>query len=218
MADDVRDVSLDQLVDIELGGAAGGKPDADAQFKLDTLRGEIDQIKLDRDAKRAERDGILNNIQHRARVEAELRDLSHKYNDKVEQLTAAKDKRTDARRSHELERRRARIAVLDRAEIICSTLSGAGQESLGQLAFEFETVIVDEAAQSVELASLIPLRYGCRRCIFVGDPNQLPPTVLSRPAMQAGYDQSLFVRMQAATPDNVHLLSIQYRMHPSCVR
>jgi senataxin len=61
---------------------------------------------------------------------------------------------------------------------------------------------------------LIPLKYGCYRCILVGDPKQLPPTVLSQSAAKFGYDQSLFVRMQQNHPDWVHLLDMQYRMHP----
>lgn len=46
------------------------------------------------------------------------------------------------------------------------------------------------------------------------DPNQLPPTVKSREATNAGYNRSLFVRLNAAAPEATHLLSIQYRMHP----
>jgi senataxin len=79
---------------------------------------------------------------------------------------------------------------------------------------EFETVIIDEAAQCIELSALIPLKYGCSKCILVGDPEQLPPTVLSRSAQSFGYEQSLFVRMQQNHPNDVHLLDTQYRMHP----
>ena len=82
------------------------------------------------------------------------------------------------------------------------------------LDIEFETVIIDEAAQSIELSALIPLKYGCAKCILVGDPKQLPPTVLSREAARFQYEQSIFVRMQANHPNDVHLLDIQYRMHP----
>lgn len=38
--------------------------------------------------------------------------------------------------------------------------------------------------QAVELATLIPLRLGCRRLILVGDPKQLPATIFSRVAIQ----------------------------------
>ena len=33
--------------------------------------------------------------------------------------------------------------------------------------------------QAIEVSSLIPLKYGVRKCIMVGDPNQLPATVVS---------------------------------------
>lgn len=33
----------------------------------------------------------------------------------------------------------------------------------------FDTVIIDEAAQAVEISTLIPLKYGCRRLIMIGD-------------------------------------------------
>lgn len=57
-------------------------------------------------------------------------------------------------------------------------------------------MVVDEAAQSVELSTLIPLRFGCRQCVLVGDPQQLPATVFSRMATTLGYGQSLFQRLQ----------------------
>jgi senataxin len=63
---------------------------------------------------------------------------------------------------------------------------------------------------------------------MVGDPNQLPPTVLSQMGQKFQYEQSLFQRIMKNIPDAVHLLrlvcvylrialmslSIQYRMHP----
>ncbi|CAJ0850579.1 11639_t:CDS:2 [Entrophospora sp. SA101] len=100
------------------------------------------------------------------------------------------------------------------ADIICATLAGSGHERLLNMANDFETVIIDEAAQSIELSSLIPLKYNPKRCIIVGDPNQLPPTVLSQKATEFSYNQSLFLRFQKLVPECVHLLNTQYRMHP----
>lgn len=37
-----------------------------------------------------------------------------------------------------------------------------------------------------------------RRCILVGDPNQLPATVISQTATSFRYEQSLFQRLQNA--------------------
>lgn len=55
--------------------------------------------------------------------------------------------------------------------------------------------MIDEAAQAVELSTLIPLRYGCKRCVLVGDPKQLPATIMSNDAVRKGYSRSLFARL-----------------------
>ena len=36
-----------------------------------------------------------------------------------------------------------------------------------------------QATQATELDSLIPLQFGMTKLFLIGDPNQLPPTVLS---------------------------------------
>ena len=62
--------------------------------------------------------------------------------------------------------RRFRAEVLQEADVICTTLAGSGHEILEP--FDFEMVIIDEAAQAIELSSLIPLKYRCNRCVMVG--------------------------------------------------
>ena len=61
-----------------------------------------------------------------------------------------------------------------------------------------QAVIVDEAAQAVELTCLIPLRHRCPRLVLIGDPMQLPATVISTHAARCGYDRSLFERLTRA--------------------
>ncbi|PYH45402.1 putative tRNA-splicing endonuclease [Aspergillus saccharolyticus JOP 1030-1] len=131
-----------------------------------------------------------------------------------QEIDNARDKNHSAARDADLNRRRIQQEIIDGAHVICATLSGSGHEMFQNLSIEFETVVIDEAAQSIELSALIPLKYGCSKCILVGDPKQLPPTVLSKVASKFQYEQSLFVRMQANNPRDVHLLDIQYRMHP----
>ena len=58
-----------------------------------------------------------------------------------------------------------------------------------QLKSGFDTVLIDEAAQAIEVSTLIPLKYACRRLILVGDPSQLPATVFSEPAQHHNYEQ-----------------------------
>lgn len=102
------------------------------------------------------------------------------------------------------------------ASIIFTTCIGAGLGLLrGQM---FDTVIVDEASQQTEPASLVPLVKGCEKVILVGDHVQLRPTVQEySPAL--GFDVSLFERLytrQETTPGMAKImLDTQYRMHPS---
>ena len=125
-----------------------------------------------------------------------------------------KDNGNTFARDAEIRKNHIRQEIIDGAHILCATLSGSGHDMFRSLKIDFETVIIDEAAQSIELSALIPLKYGCSKCIMVGDPKQLPPTVLSREAARFQYEQSIFVRMQLNSPENVHLLDTQYRMHP----
>lgn len=50
--------------------------------------------------------------------------------------------------------------------------------------------------------------------LLVGDPRQLPATVVSQAAQTAGLQESLFERMQAAGVVPM-MLELQYRMHPA---
>ena len=146
--------------------------------------------------------------------ERDLEVLKRKKQQLSNKIDAARDSGDMVARDAEINRRKIQQEILNGAHIICATLSGSGHEMFQNLNIEFETVVIDEAAQSIELSALIPLKYGCAKCILVGDPKQLPPTVLSREAARFQYEQSLFVRMQQNHPKDVHLLDTQYRMHP----
>lgn len=55
---------------------------------------------------------------------------------------------------------------------------------------------------------------GCVLQVYmVGDPVQLPATVMSKRAVQANFQRSLFKRLQDAGYP-VHILQVQYRMNP----
>ncbi|KAK7965764.1 uncharacterized protein PG986_000041 [Apiospora aurea] len=100
-------------------------------------------------------------------------------------------------------------------QIAFTTCIGAG---IGLLRSQndFEIVIIDEASQQTEPASLVPLTKGCRRAVLVGDHVQLRPTV--QPVTAAlGYDVSLFERMYTSCggAPKTCMLNTQYRMHPS---
>ena len=61
-----------------------------------------------------------------------------------------------------------------------------------------DAVIIDEAAQAIEPSTLIPLCHGAKQVFLVGDPRQLPATVLSNVAVANDYDMSMFKRFEAA--------------------
>ena len=133
--------------------------------------------------------------------------------------------------------------VVGGAEIVCATLSGAGllaadrtgaraggrgkggvkhvatseeaeSAMVGCAVPLFDLIIVDEAAQATEAATLVPLRWlrPGGAAVFVGDPQQLAATVLSRGSAKRSIEQSMFERLQSAGA-HTHLLSVQYRMH-----
>eukprot|EP01066_Platyproteum_vivax_P010931 Platyproteum_vivax@DN4931_c0_g1_i1.p2 len=122
-----------------------------------------------------------------------------------------------AHRSQVVAREGVKSGLLNEARIVCSTLSVCGSRDLTSVLEPFDTVIVDEASQGVEVATLIPLKLGGKRLILIGDPKQLPATVFSKIAEEHGYGTSLFQRLQAGGC-KVNMLTIQYRMHPEISR
>ena len=208
----VVDVTMDELVKQRMGNANG---DNNAREKTQALMKEhqkvSEQLRLTREKLD---DGEAIKGEEHTKLQDEFHQLRRRKNNLGTQIDNAKDAENAASRTVDLERRKIQQAVLDESHVICATLSGSGHEMFQSLNIEFETVIVDEAAQCVEVSALIPLKYGCAKCILVGDPKQLPPTVFSKQAAKFQYEQSLFVRMQSNFPDYVHLLDTQYRMHP----
>jgi senataxin len=114
-------------------------------------------------------------------------------------------------------KRHSEIDILQNADVIFATLSGAACKCMEKLNRSFEYVIIDEACQAVELTALIPLQYHARKVVLIGDPQQLPATTFSDTAVKANYNRSLFERlMTSGVP--VHMLNEQYRMLPDLCR
>lgn len=103
--------------------------------------------------------------------------------------------------------------ILSKAEIVFCTLSGAASKEIQDLNQHFEYVIVDEACQSIELSTLIPLQYGAKHVVLVGDPMQLPATTFAQGSSKNNYSRSLFERL-AVSGAHVECLEVQYRMIP----
>lgn len=172
----VKDISLDYLVEQKLD--SNRKSSKDAGNDIIALRGEIEAVKQLKLQKLQEVSNVYDNGSRTLALEDEIKRLNSRRMALTQQFDRLKDKQKSDSRTLDATRRKLRVEVLQEADVICSTLSGAGHEILEQ--FDFEMIIIDEAAQAIELSSLIPLKYRCIRCIMVGDPQQLPPTVLSQ--------------------------------------
>ncbi|MBD35865.1 MAG: hypothetical protein CL512_03775 [Actinobacteria bacterium] len=101
--------------------------------------------------------------------------------------------------------------ILGRAQVLCCTCIGVGHHLLDGR--NFSRVLIDEATQATEPASLVPLVRGARQIVLVGDHRQLPPTVISQRAENGGLRRSLFERLVSMGIEPI-LLDTQYRMHP----
>ena len=209
----VLDVTLEELVNRKLNLASGKTTNTgeDIQKLMTSHKATSESLHSVReklDALKSEGKMVPPEINRDFEV------LKRKKQQLSNQIDVARDSGDIAARDAEIRRRTVQQEILNNSHVICATLSGSGHEMFQGLNVEFETVVIDEAAQSIELSALIPLKYGCSKCILVGDPKQLPPTVLSREAARFQFEQSLFVRMQANHSKDVHLLDTQYRMHP----
>lgn len=212
----IKDVTLEELVNAKLNlAAAKHGSDRDIRDIMTEHKDTSDKfhaLRIQMDECRAQGEPV-------SQADSQALDrLKKKRGELSLQIDKARDKQKTASRDAELERRRIQQSILDSADVLCATLSGSGHEIFQSLNIEFETVIIDEAAQSIELSALIPLKYGCSKCVLVGDPKQLPPTVLSKEAARFQFEQSLFARMEKNHPKDIHLLDTQYRMHPEISR
>ncbi len=172
----VKDVSLNALVDEKLGGTV--QPLKDMENQLAALQEELATIKAQRVLKQTELNSVSDNVARKHSLEGEIRELNNRRTAISQRVDSARDQRRSDSRLMDTNRRRATDEVMAEVDVICTTLSGAGHRDMAQQ-IAFDMVIIDEAAQAIELSSLIPLKYRCTRCVMVGDPQQLPPTVLS---------------------------------------
>ncbi len=106
---------------------------------------------------------------------------------------------------------RAVKRIIQEAEVICATNSTVGSEILKGAKFDF--AVIDEATQSTEPSTLIPV-LKTKRFIMAGDHKQLPPTILNEDAARGNLSKSLFERLLAMHGDKIRvMLDVQYRMN-----
>jgi hypothetical protein len=106
------------------------------------------------------------------------------------------------------------LSALERADVICCTLNTAGSHDLRAAMRGIHTVIVDEAGQCTEaefyIATTVP---GVRRIVAIGDPQQLPATVLTQECKDKGYGRSFLANVfNHHGEKKVFCLNVQYRM------
>ncbi|QBM87298.1 senataxin [Metschnikowia aff. pulcherrima] len=208
----VRHLCLEELIESQLKARAASAP--------------VDpNIRVEHNKCLAERDRIREALKKQdlpdpeiIKLQSQLREVTKKRSELGKRLDEQRENQSIAHRTREIEKRQVQAKILSEAQVICSTLSGSAHDFLASMSMKFDQVIIDEACQCVELSAIIPLRYGCKKCVMVGDPNQLPPTVLSQKAASYKYEESLFVRMQKNNLDSIYLLDVQYRMHPEISR
>jgi regulator of nonsense transcripts 1 len=140
-----------------------------------------------------------------APVKAELKKLAA-LKAEVGELTGKDDERY-RRLTRQVERE-----LLKAADVVCTTVAGAGDARLSGM--RFKQVLIDEATQACEPECLIPLVKGCKQVVLVGDHCQLGPVILSKRAAAAGLVQSLFERLIVLGIRPIRL-AVQYRMHPA---
>uniref|UniRef100_A0A1B6KSE0 AAA+ ATPase domain-containing protein n=2 Tax=Graphocephala atropunctata TaxID=36148 RepID=A0A1B6KSE0_9HEMI len=144
----------------------------------------------------------------------------------IEDLKSGRVKKLEGRELRE-KKRELEVHILENAHIIATTLSSCFNSQMAHALslrkLNLSCCIVDEATQCIEPDTLIPLMLGVNNLVLVGDPQQLPATVLSQKAKLFGLERSLFARHQQwwlkqprdAANNHCHFLNTQYRMHPA---
>jgi len=118
------------------------------------------------------------------------------------------------RRSTPAKRKIIEKEILTEAKIICTTLSLSRCKIMEDIKpGDIEYLVIDEACQSTEPSSLIPLFYSPTRVIMVGDPMQLPSTTFQPDSLATNYSRSLFERLMERGVEKL-VLTEQFRMNP----
>jgi ATP-dependent RNA/DNA helicase IGHMBP2 len=120
------------------------------------------------------------------------------------------------RRDARLHMKSSEQAILARHPIVCATAAGAYIALLDRLSFD--RVVLDEATQAPDPIALVALARA-PKATLAGDPHQLPPTVISREAEEAGLGTTFFERLSRDRPEPlVTMLEVQHRMHEALMR
>jgi intron-binding protein aquarius len=121
---------------------------------------------------------------------------------------------------------RSNYLLTKQARIIAMTCTHAAlkRQELIKLGFKYDNILMEEAAQVLEIESFVPLMLQeqdpeapprLKRIVMIGDHNQLPPVVKNIAIQKFGHlDQSLFTRFVRLNVPNI-TLNAQGRARPS---
>ena len=107
--------------------------------------------------------------------------------------------------------------LLNKSLIIFATLNIVGRNLFKKIQ-SINSLIIDEAGQSVEAETLIPFAMKPKKFLLIGDTKQLPATVLSKRAIELNFSRSLMLRLLEECEQPYEMLTEQYRMIPEISR
>lgn len=192
---DLKQFSLDHIV-AESQSQIETERYAQFQQRKDKLFADIAQINAELQTATGQRRPELNRTKERVKQQ-------------LDQLKLRADESTKVGRDSVYEK------YLASCQFLFGTLSAFGSEAvLNNTKSAVDVCVIDEAAQAIEVASLIPLQYQPARLVLVGDPQQLPAVVKSAAAKRARFDLSLMERLELSGSVRSHMLKEQYRMDP----
>ncbi|CDW72124.1 splicing endonuclease positive effector [Stylonychia lemnae] len=130
----------------------------------------VDLLKLlYRDSEKVQR-FLMQNKDEKLKTLSLLRDNYEKEKQKL----SSEEPLIDQKQNPKTKKKDIELAIIRRAQIICTTLSMSASEKLEAIKLgEVEYLIVDEACQCVELTNLIPFEHEPKKVILVGDQQQL---------------------------------------------
>ena len=110
-------------------------------------------------------------------------------------------------------------SILAQSRVLFATMNSCGSSPVSS-STKANTVIMDEAGQSTEAEFNVVTNCSThiRRILLVGDPKQLPATVLNRRCEEAKYGNSWMAKVHRLYPGKILLLDTQYRMHPDILQ
>ncbi|ORY26302.1 P-loop containing nucleoside triphosphate hydrolase protein [Naematelia encephala] len=183
---------------------------------------------LDYRAANGEQGELLKDVGNE--LQTNLSDLSKKRGEKGAVKGKERGKRWDEIRElrKEYRQREAKVVttVVGAARVVLATCHSAGSRQLNNAMFD--VCIIDEATQAVEAVCWVPV-LKAKKLILAGDPQQLPPTIMSRKGDLPDMDKldlgiglkppktletTLFDRLEKLYgPGIKRVLQVQYRMN-----